>query len=115
MIIGVIIHFNHVLTDVGPLCARLKARGHTVRFFANAGEAKHAYHSPYRYPEHMRAVPYDTLDWYHSNAELGDMLRRSDVKAVFVEEVIPCCLEPVHFQNRSYSIFNIVHSVDNFR
>lgn len=112
--IGIIIHGNQNFADMGPLCERLRARGYGVFLFANAGDAKHEYLSPFLHQEYLFNILYDRIKWHASYEDLAENLRSSGVQAVFTQEDLPFCLAPELFHERSYKIYSIVHSVDNF-
>src|SRR3989344_4899946 len=112
--IGLIIHTTSALTDVGPLAEALRVHGFTVVVFANSDPAVKPHYNPFLHQEFLKEITYDELVWYPSLSELSKKLESSGVTAVFAEEAIPFHQEPQHFQNRSYKIYNLVHSVDNF-
>lgn len=112
--IGLIIHTTSALTDVGPLAETLRARGFTVVAFVNSDPMVKPHYNPFLHQEFLKEITYDELVWYPTLKELAHKLEASGVVAVFTEETIPFFQEPEHFQNRSYKIYNLVHSVDNF-
>lgn len=113
-IVGIIIHINSFLTDTGPLCSELVKQGYEVYVFANADPNFKKNYNPYLHPEHLKSLTYVHLLWYKNPAELAELLQKHEVRWVFTEEAWPFVFEPEHFQNRTYTIFSLVHSVDNF-
>lgn len=112
--IGLVIHSISAITDVGPLAEALGNHAFEVIVFANADTTFKPQYNPFLLQQHLRELRHHKLVWYRDMPELHALLQQEAVQAVFTEEAWPFVLAPEHFQNRSYKIYNLVHSVDNF-
>ena len=111
--VGMIIHSNSVITDVGSLCSELKRRGVFIILFANGDTTFKPHYNPQIHPEHLASLEYDKIVWYRDTSHLAEVLQEEKIDVTFSEEAIPFVYDPDCFKERSYQIFNIVHSVDN--
>ncbi|KKS72887.1 MAG: hypothetical protein UV42_C0003G0016, partial [Candidatus Magasanikbacteria bacterium GW2011_GWE2_42_7] len=115
MHIGFIIHTNHHITDLGPLIEEYKKKGHCkILLFVNKNIHFKPEYNPFLHQEHLRLLPFHELFWYDGNEELATLLTQHAVSAVFTEEAYPFVESPELFKKRTYKIYSIVHSVDNF-
>ncbi len=112
--IGMIIHNNQHLTDIGPLCEEFFLQNFNVILFINSDIKEKPHLSPYIDQTHFKKVKHGSFLWYKDNKELSQKLKEENVCAVFTEETIPFFRTPELFKNRTYKIYSIVHSVDNF-
>lgn len=111
--VAVVIQTNSVITDVGPLCEKLVESGYRVVVFANADTSFKPQINP-KLHNHLDSLKHHEVVWYKDNQELANKLEEYKVSVAFCEETWPFIFNPELFQNRSYKIVNLVHSVDNF-